>query len=77
MKGTWASARGGGKKVKLSGEKKRSADSKEMNILVALAVAKATKIKNNPKSNFTSSSGDGNKSKKSNFKHLGIGSDCE
>ena len=77
MKGTWASTRGGGKKVKLSGEKKRSADSKEMNTIVASAVAKTTQIKNKPKSKYTYEPEDDNKAKQFNFKHIGIGSDRE
>ena len=43
MKGTWSSARVGGKNVKLPGTKKCSADDEELKTLVALAVAKTTK----------------------------------
>ena len=77
MKGTWASTRGGGKKVKLSGEKKRLADNKELNTIVASDVAKATQIKNKPKSKYTSESEDSNKAKKFNFKQIDIGTDRE
>ena len=77
MKGTWASTRVGGKKVKLSGKNKRSADSKELNTIVALSMEKATQIKNKPKSKYNYEPEDDNKAKQFNFKHLGIGSDRE
>ena len=77
MKGTWSSARVGGKNVKLPGTKKCSADDEELKTPVALAVAKTTKTtKKKSKKDKYESEAD-NIAEKFNFKQLVIDSDYD
>ena len=73
MKGTCYYAHGGGGRVKFLGAKNCSADGKEMNTLVASAMAKATEM--NKKSKIEDKYDLYNYPEHLNFKHLKIGVD--
>ena len=75
MKSNWSYDCGRGGRVKFMSAKRRSADGKELNTLVASAMAKATKMNNKSKANENSKSDDDNEPENFNLEHPKIGMD--